>query len=325
MIDIGDALAWGPSLPLIRVEGRYLPPVAYSHATDDEATLRRMLAETPRAVGVGVVASAARLLVIDVEHPSKGNGDGPATMRSLQMRFGTLPPTRTHRTKSGGWHLVFEAPDAAIRSSHNMMRYDGIEAPGVDVVAGHAMLRWPPTLGYAIARALPSARLPEPWIYAMGDRPVRVERGGDEPQIRYARVALERVTTDLAAMAETRNVGLNKAAYRLGRMCPPLDTGDVVAALVAACEMNGSWSEHGSRACLGSMKRGLAAGARRPLRLISGDRADALAGKVSLASASDGVVENRGNQDGHVAATGTDRRAQPLDRSPRSPSTAAGK
>lgn len=319
MIDIGDALAWGPALPLVRIEGRIRPLVAFDLATDDEATLRRMLAETRAPIGVGIVASAARLVVIDVDHPSKGHGDGAATMRELQARICPLPLTRTHRTKSGGWQLVFEAPAAPVRSAQRELRGAGIEAPGVDIVAGHAMLRWPPTLGYTIARNIPSARLPTQWVAALRDRVAPAEPAvpSEPPHEAYARVALERVTAALSQLGGDRNVSLNAAAYRLGRMCPPLDKGDVVAALVGACELNGSWKEHGSRSCLGSIKRGLRAGERRPLRLI--------AHKVSPVSAGDGVLDLRGNQDGYGEVTGTDRRARPLDRSPHSPSAAISK
>ena len=62
-----------------------------------------------------------------------------------------------------------------------------------------------------------------------------------------------------------RNHGLNRAAFKLGRLVPGLLDLEVVrAALLNACRANGLLTEDGETRCRKSMESGLAAGMAEP-------------------------------------------------------------
>jgi hypothetical protein len=241
------------------------PLVPFAEASRNWLDIERLWSRFPSA-GVGVGAWEG-LLVVDVEHPDKGGADGFATMRRLVAEVGPLKRTRAHRTKSGGMHYVFAVPvEAGLRSSQGRL-HGGIEAPGVDIVTGRAVLRWPPTAGYVIVDARQPAPLPAPWLRALTEpprpAPKPVELTGAKEE-RYALAVLEREAADHAALGAGRNVALTSAAARVGSLVHLLGEDRATAALLAACEANGSLKEHGRKACEQTIRRGLRYGARTP-------------------------------------------------------------
>lgn len=250
-----------------------VPLVAFDRATGDPETIAAWWARWPDA-GYGVRADLARLVALDLEHPRKAGADGRATLRVLEARIGALPATREHATKSGGAHLVFGLPrGVALRAAQRLIRGLGEGAPGLDVVAGRAVLRWPPTSGYAVAVDAPVAPLPTAWIAALSEPPEPARPDpiviGEGRERRYALAALEAEACELAQRAELRNCALTRAAFRLGQLCPPLAASEIEGVLLLALEANGALREHGRRACLGTIARGLRAGMKSPRTIRS--------------------------------------------------------
>jgi hypothetical protein len=77
----------------------------------------------------------------------------------FEANRGRLPVTRTHKTKSGGYHLLFRHA-AGLRCS------DGRIAPGVDVKADGGGVVWWPAQFYPVLCEGPVASWPE-WLLAL--------------------------------------------------------------------------------------------------------------------------------------------------------------
>ncbi len=256
--DIGHVLPMNP---------RTLKPLLpFDDASSDPDTIAAWFDRWPWCA-IGVVAGPAGLAVLDLEHASKGGADGFSTIAALQEAVAPLPETRVHRTKSGGAHLVFALPrGTSIRSAQGKLRGASKAAPGIDIVAGRAVLRWPPMPGYTLLHDRPVETLPAAWIVALSDPPPPIvapmprrmqrEDGGRG----YALKALELEACELAELGAGRNCALARAAFKLGQLCPPLYTSEIEASLVQACEVNGSWREHGQRPCIATIARGLRSG-----------------------------------------------------------------
>lgn len=244
--------------------GRLVPLAPFDEAV---GTVEELRARWP-GCAVGVRADRAGLLVVDVD--VKNGARGPETMRALQAELGELPETRVHRSRSGGWHLIFRAAEG-VRSAQGSLRGAKRPAPGVDIVAARAVIRWVPgTPGYSMAKDRAVAELPERWVDALRDPPPEsFERTppptGDTPARRYALAALEREALDVAQTGAMRNCRLTKAAGSLGQL-EELAEVEVIQALMLACEENGSLREHGQRACQKTIERGLRWGRAHPRR-----------------------------------------------------------
>ena len=102
---------------------------------------------------IGVpTGDASGLLVIDIDIKNGQNGGA-----WLDANADALPSTRTHKTRSGGLHLVFKMPTGFdIRNSASRI------APGVDVRGngGHAWSSMPPSPGHSIADSSEHADMP---------------------------------------------------------------------------------------------------------------------------------------------------------------------
>lgn len=238
------------------------PMVAFDMAV---ATVTDLHEQWP-GCAVGVRADRAGIVVIDVD--VKDDRPGIATMRELQTELGELPSTRTHRTRSGGWHLLFRDP-GGIRSAQGALRGIHRPAPAVDVVAGRALIRWAPgTPGYRVARAVPIAELPSLWIAALREPPEEPRARAavpddDNRDRRYAIKALENEAVELAETGALRNCSLFKSAAALGSLLA-LSEDEIAVVLMTACEANGALKEHGRRACEKTIARGVRAGRAKP-------------------------------------------------------------
>lgn len=257
---------WGAVLPL---SADRKPLVPFADASRDALDVAALWSRWPCA-GVGLCAWDAGLVVLDVEHIDKGGADGFATMRSLVQVVGPLPRTRTHSTKSGGRHLIYRTPSTGdpLRSAQGVLRHDAISAPGLDIVTGRAVLRWPPTPGYTLTDDRPAVELPAAWALACSEPPpvavAPLRATSADSARRYALACLDGSAADFAALGAGRNTSLIAISYRLGRLVPHVSPDEIEAALWSAAIVNGAAADHGERSCRGTIRRGIRAGARSP-------------------------------------------------------------
>lgn len=216
------------------------------------------------------------LVVLDVEHPSKGGPDGFATLRELEDVIGELPVTRIITTKHGGRHLHFTRPAGfTIKGSASPrggeIRALRIALPGIDVKAGAQMITVPPTAGYALALDEPAVALPERWARVLAEPEtqrlaVLPSMRSVDRQRRIAVAALRDEAAELAALGAGRGAALNRAAFNLGQLADALDFSEIEAALYDAAVRNGKVQKSGKRAVLATILRGYRAGVKHPRR-----------------------------------------------------------
>jgi len=179
--------------------------------TDPDSILRAFNA--PGAAMIGMpTGNPSGLVVIDVDIKN-----GAAGMAWLDENREALPPTRTHKTRSGGLHLVFAAPAGVeIRNSASRV------APGVDVRGNGGYVILPPSPGYALADPSEPAEMPGWLIHACLPAPAPAPGPAaprDSTTPRYAMVALDGEVADVMRAGEgTRNDRLNVAAVKLGSL-----------------------------------------------------------------------------------------------------------
>ena len=185
----------------------------FKDATRDIPTVRRMFAQ-PGAALIGVpTGPASGLFVVDIDVRSGGEP-------WLVANADRLPRTRTHRTMSGGWHLLFAWPqDRQPRNSASKI------AAGVDTRGAGGYVVMPPSDGYAIEDDAMPAEAPA-WLLDLIDPPApppaareAYQPPSHERSARYAEKALDEECRALAGMAEgSRNDALNIAAVKLGSL-----------------------------------------------------------------------------------------------------------
>jgi len=150
------AIALG--LPVFPCNAAKQPIIAtgFKAATKDREQIRTAF-ERPGADMIGVPTGApSGLIAIDVD--VKPGHDGRAW---LEANIDALPPTRTHKTRSGGTHLIFRAPgDVEIRNS------SGRVASGVDVRGEGGYIIVPSSPGYSVQDAVEPADMPRWLIHA---------------------------------------------------------------------------------------------------------------------------------------------------------------
>ncbi len=120
------------------------------NATTDPATIAGWSRQWPDSM-VGVPTGEAQgLFVLDVD--VKNGIDGFASLKALGV---TLPATRTHRTRSGGVHLVFRYPPGeALTISAGQL------GPGLDTRGNRGYVIWPGSPDYEVVDDSPIANLP---------------------------------------------------------------------------------------------------------------------------------------------------------------------
>tara|TARA_R110000868_G_scaffold33841_7_gene122538 strand:- start:3711 stop:5981 length:2271 start_codon:yes stop_codon:yes gene_type:complete len=217
---------------------RPLTAHGFKDASTDPATIRRMF-RSPLAVMIGVpTGPVSGWYVIDVDIK-----DGAAGMDWLHASSADLVPTRTHKTQSGGLHLIFSLPDGTeVRNSASKI------APGVDVRGTGGYVIVPPSPGYAIADDTDIAEMPE-WLYReclkeparLSSPPPRsmAPRSTDNGGTAYGLAGLDAECDAIrTAIDGTKHEALNRAAYAIGGLVSAgeLDHGTAYGALSAALE-----------------------------------------------------------------------------------------
>jgi len=139
----------------------------------------------------------------------------------LNANAGNIPPTRTHRTRSGGWHLLF-------RHRAGMRNSAGKIAPGVDVRADGGYIIWWPATGLGVENDAITADWPK-WLAEELLPPPRQQVAPlprSHCQRPYIEAALCRaMQTVVNAPDGSRNHTLNSEAWSLARFIPSGELG----------------------------------------------------------------------------------------------------
>lgn len=111
-------------IPLVRwVEG----------ATTDVETIAAWWSLDFPDAWVGVHAARAHIVVVDIDRAKGSDGrDGKANLAAAGI---TLPPTFSYKTRGGGRHHVYRAPD-----NRTLTIGRDVPVPGVDIRAGHGLM-----------------------------------------------------------------------------------------------------------------------------------------------------------------------------------------
>lgn len=125
----------------------------FKDAVTDKKDVIRLFSEPGTAL-IGVpTGEISGIVVIDVDVANGAKG-----MEWLNENANALPETRTHKTRSGGLHLVFKYPfGIEIRNSASKI------APNIDVRGNGGYVIYPPSAGYQVADQTEPADMPQ-WL-----------------------------------------------------------------------------------------------------------------------------------------------------------------
>lgn len=138
-------------IPVFPIGQNKRPTTEHGHldASLDPQTIARLFAN-PLAAHIGIpTGDASGLAVVDLD-PRNGSEEW------MREHGDAIPQTRTHRTRSGGHHLLFQQPPGLRCSA-------GKVAPGVDIRADGGYIVWWPATDGAVERDLDPQPLPA-WI-----------------------------------------------------------------------------------------------------------------------------------------------------------------
>jgi hypothetical protein len=195
-----EAISIGLPVFPCNVDKEPLTKNGFKNASRDPAVIRRMFASRD-AVLIGVPTGRdTGFVVVDVDTKNGARGDA-----WLDESGDDIPETRTHRTVSGGLHLLFLPPkDVEIGCSK------GRVAPGVDVCGEGGYVIHPPSLGYAVVDEAPLAEMPQ-WLVEKCQRPPAPPPAPPRPPRDVARDG-GGSRYGLGALIEPASVLLNQAA-----------------------------------------------------------------------------------------------------------------
>jgi hypothetical protein len=206
-------------------------------AVTDTTKIREIFG-APNATLIGVpTGPVSGLVAIDIDIR-----DGADGMAWLNSHASDLPMTRTHKTRSGGLHLIFKYPEGfEIRNSAGKM------ALGVDIRGSGGYIVYPPSPGYQIADPTAPADMPMWLITACRQannktaepvnrrQPIHdpIPSGGTRYGLKGLEDELEEVRRAPFGQQETT---LNAAALKIGALVAggQLDAASARSALIAA-------------------------------------------------------------------------------------------
>jgi hypothetical protein len=231
------AIALGlPVFPARLVDGDKRPCTRHGHldASADPVTIRAMFEAAPFADLIGMpTGRASGVVAVDVDIK-----DGAQGKAWLDAHSAKLPQTRTHHTRSGGLHLIFNLPDVELRNSQSRI------APGIDVRGEGGWIVMPPSAGYSVADGCEPERMPD-WLLQAALPPPPAPSSATAPRTSTASgsalglAALEKRCNDIRTAPDgTKHSTLNEAAYSIGGL---VGSGELVeheafAALSAALD-----------------------------------------------------------------------------------------
>lgn len=230
-----DALAAALALPLpafpCRDTKKPACPNGYEDAVIDGEGKRRLwdrhpggLIGVPTGTGIGF-----DVLDIDPRHGGE---------RWLDAHRHQLPRTRTHSTRSGGWHLLF-ACHPGLRNSASKI------APGVDVRATGGYTVWWPACGLPVAAEDTLVPWPEWILERLMPLPARPSTGSAPSIHAESRYVAAAVAAGAAAVRRaavgTRNDTLNRECFALARFVTDgvITARDLAVELASAAAMTG--------------------------------------------------------------------------------------
>jgi hypothetical protein len=245
----------------------------FHDATRDPAEIKAQFG-TPGAAMIGVpTGQGAGFFVVDLD--VKNGGQGLEWLAANQHR---LPRTRTHKTRSGGQHLLFQWPEGRIiRNSASRV------APGVDVRGNGGYIIAPPSPEYEIADHSALAEAPA-WLLALIDpppapaqsiaprQPSPPRQSGDGT--RYGLTALDNETQAILSAADgAKHDTLNRAAFSIGGLvaASELAEGPALQALASALAGIASRCEDypaAQKTLAGAFRAGMAKPREAPPRLV---------------------------------------------------------
>lgn len=227
-------------------------------ASTDPATITRMFSRRNAAL-IGIATGAASgldVLDIDIKHD--------AARAWLAMAETTIPPTRTHRTRSGGVHVYFRHTEGVVNTQSKLAR--GVDtrgdggyiiywfAAGFECLDPTPPVPWPAWLLTTLLR--PPAPPPLP---AHGRR---YTGKGARPQAMVSR-ALDRVA---AAAEGHRHTTLRAAARTVGGLLDAADLSrDRAAELLLDAVIRAGGAAVDQRNATATIRSGLERGAASPL------------------------------------------------------------
>src|SRR5262249_20206979 len=196
---------------------------------------------------------------------------------------GSLADVPMTKTARGGAHLFFKQPKGKALGNGRGELPDGVDVRGVGgyVIAPDAQLadgkRWQSVNGRPLlADAFKAGTIPELPLWLAGIiRPNRQpdregidedSRPGTNSSLRgqsYAAAALQGAAAEVStAPTGKRNETLNAVAFRMGKMVARgwIDEKIVADAVLGACDANRYLREHGHRATMKTIERGIEAG-----------------------------------------------------------------
>lgn len=234
MMSLGDVAA-KLGVPVFPCGGNKRPVVetGFKAATADAAEIAAMF-NRPGAELIGMpTGRASGLIAIDIDIRPGHTG-----MDWLAENEYALPETRTHKTRSGGLHLIFRIPEGVeVRNSASRI------APGVDVRGEGGYIILPPSPGYAVADESEPAEMPR-WLIraclppeappAPTPAPRTVVRHGGT---NYGLAALDTECQGIGrAPFGRQEPTLNEAGLKIGALIAggELEEGPAVAELLAA-------------------------------------------------------------------------------------------
>jgi hypothetical protein len=204
------ALALGsqgrPCFPC-RIDKRPATPHGFKDATYDANRLRDLWRSYPGPLVGLATGEASGIDALDLD---KGHPEAAAWWAENRNR---LPKTRTHRTRSGGLHLLF-------RHTRTLRCTAGQIAPGIDTRGDGGYLIWWPAIGFPVLCDLSPVPWPA-WLLELLTPPETSREPCSNVHIdtgRYARAVLRHAANRVAtAPLGHRNSILNAEAYGIGR------------------------------------------------------------------------------------------------------------
>ena len=227
------ALAARHGLPVFPVAASKVPtcPHGFRDASADPDVISELWGQHPGPL-VGFPTGAGTVLdALDIDAPRH-----PEAAAWWEANREAIPATRTHRTRSGGLHLLF-------RHAEGMRNSAGRIAPGIDVRGEGGYLIWWPAAGCAVLDRSLRATWPA-WLLALALPPPEPPRAalvmpagasGDTAR-RYGLGALRNAVERVASAGQgTRNATLNAECFSMARFIPAvLSAAEVADALATA-------------------------------------------------------------------------------------------
>ena len=222
---------WGLPVHPCAASKRPTSPHGFQDATRDPAAVCRLWRDHPGPL-IGVpTGKSTGLFVLDIDIAKH-----EAAAQWLERHASCLPDTRSHRTRSGGLHLLF-------KHHPGLRNTQGRLALGVDTRGeGGYCLWWPAAIEHGHHRA-PLAEIPDWLITALTPPPPETRPAMSRPRTpEAARAKIEGIVGTVAAGNEgQRNSLVYWGACRLAELVKQavITRGDAVALAVEAARQAG--------------------------------------------------------------------------------------